>query len=168
MTIAELLVPEIEREAATTRSYLALVPDNQSEFRPHPKSMALGQLAVHLATIPRLSEIALQGREYDIDPADRSGFKLPEFQSAAETVKLFDTNVQDAKRLIQETSDEKFAEAWSLKKRGSVIFTLPRAAAFRSFFPNHLIHHRAQLGVYLRLLNIPVPQAYGPTADSPV
>ena len=164
MSIAKSILPELEHEMAGTRKVLDRVPDGRYDWKPHPKSMTLGRLASHLAELPGWGTYTMQVTELDIAPPGetRTGANLG---SKAEILALFDQNIADAKKAISAGSDADFMVPWTLKKGGATIFTLPRIAVLRNLVLNHNVHHRAQLGVYLRILEVPVPAIYGPSAD---
>ncbi len=151
---------------ANTRKLLELIPDEKANWKPHAKSRTLGQLAIHLAFLPVWIPGIIQKTEFDLDISKDGGFKRPEFISSEETLKFFDGNVTNARNVIMGVSDQGILDNWTLKKADKVIFSLPRAAALRSFVLSHSIHHRGQLTVYLRLLDIPLPNIYGTTADT--
>jgi uncharacterized damage-inducible protein DinB len=162
MSIAQSLLPEFDQEMAATRRVLARVPEGKSDWQPHPKSMALGRLATHVAEIPDWTVNSLTVDGIDFDPAT---FKPTILASPAAILALFDANVVKGRAALAAAADEDFAKPWSLKMAGRVMLTGTRGAMYRQFSVSHMIHHRAQLGVYLRLLDIPVPGVYGPTAD---
>lgn len=168
MTIAQSLLPEFDHEMATTRSLLERVPAANAEWKPHSKSMSLGQLAVHIATLPIWSGTVLTETEFDVNPADGPNFTPPQFESTEGLLGLFDESVGKARAALADTSDADIMAKWALKNRGHQIFSLPRVAVLRSFIMNHMIHHRGQLSVYLRLNDVPLPSIYGPTADTPM
>jgi uncharacterized damage-inducible protein DinB len=165
MAMSHALLPEFDHEMANTRKTLERVPEDKFEWRPHEKSTTMGNLAVHLAQIPATAGMALVNDSLDVNPPGGSGYKLPEVKTREGLLALFDKNVASARATIAGASDEQFLQSWSLLNGGKVLFTLPRVAVLRSFLMNHSIHHRAQLGVYLRLNNVPVPSIYGPSAD---
>lgn len=165
MAIRDGLLPELDQELATTRTLLALVPEAKTSFRPHPKSWTLGELALHLANLLTWLPSTLRATELDLDPPAGPRFVPPKFESAAATLRTFDANAKAARAALAAASDAELAVPWTLKKRGQAMFTLPRLACLRSFVLNHLIHHRGQLTVYLRLVDVPLPPVYGPTAD---
>jgi uncharacterized damage-inducible protein DinB len=165
MAIAHSLLPEFEMEMANTRKTLERVPDEKFEFKPHPKSGSMGWLAGHLANLPLWAVMTLKEDSLDIAPAGGQPFKLPETKNRQQVLEVFDQNVADAKKGIAAASDEQLMRPWSLLKTGQTIMTMPKIAVLRSFVLNHIIHHRAQMGVYLRLNDIPVPSIYGPSAD---
>jgi uncharacterized damage-inducible protein DinB len=160
MTIIDGLLAELEQEAATTRRVLERIPQEHLSWRPHPKSMSLGQLALHVATVPGLvAEIAA------VDIAAPNSFNQPEAATAAELVPALAESVAKAKRALGAYDDAKMAATWRLQKGGREVLAMPRVAFVRAIMLNHWYHHRGQLLVYLRLLNLPVPSVYGPTAD---
>lgn len=165
MSIAHSLLPEFDNETATTRKLLALIPEKEAAWKPHPKSFTLGDLGVHLAGLITWTKTTLRDSEFDMNPANAEGFKPGAFTSTAAVLEMFDANVAAARTLIAETPDPAFMETWTLKKAGQTMFAAPRIGVLRSFVLNHLVHHRGQLTVYLRLRDVPLPSVYGPTAD---
>ncbi len=165
MAIRDALLPEFHHEMAVTRKLLERVPSGKNDWRPHPKSMPLGRLASHLAELPGWAVNTLTQTELDLAPPAGQEWKPLILDSAAEMVALFDKGVKEAQAALAAAEDKDFGVSWSLKMGPRVVMTQPRAAVYRSFVMNHMIHHRAQLGVYLRMLEIPLPSSYGPTAD---
>lgn len=165
MTLAEILLPEFDQEMAGARKVLERVPEEKFGWKPHEKSFSMGKLAAHLAEIPVWATSAVEVDELDLAPADGPAYKSPEATSSAELLAMFDQNVAKARAALAGASDAKLWETWSLLMTGKIIFTMPRYTVIRSFVLNHLVHHRAQLGVCLRLNDIPVPGLYGPSAD---
>jgi uncharacterized damage-inducible protein DinB len=159
MTLAEQLLPELDQEMATTRRLLERVPSEKGEWKPHAKSFPLGHLAQLVAMMP--GWIATTVRETAIDLARGAGYS---YERTDTLLALFDRNVAAAKAALQLASDSEMAVTWSLKRGEQVLWSTQRGAAVRSHI-NHLIHHRGQLTVYLRLLDVPLPSIYGPTAD---
>jgi len=159
--ISQSLLPEFDNEMANTRKSLERVPDNKLSYKPHTKSMTMGGLATHLATINHWTEAIVGVDSFDVSTAPPT----PELKSTSEILAAFDQNVASARKTIAAATDAQMLKPWSLVSKGQTIFTLPRVAVLRSFIMNHNIHHRAQLGVYLRLNDIPVPSIYGPSAD---
>jgi uncharacterized damage-inducible protein DinB len=160
MKIIDGLLAELEQEAATTRRVLERIPQEHLSWKPHPRSMSLGQLALHVASVPGLvAEIAA------VDIATPNSFNQPEAASAAELVPALAESVAKAKRALGAYDDTKMAATWRLQKDGREVLAMPRVAFVRAIMLNHWYHHRGQLLVYLRLLNLPVPSVYGPTAD---
>lgn len=166
MSIAESILPEFDRETATTRTLLERVPADKAEWKPHVKSMSLGQLAMHIANLPQWASIALERKEFDPNPQGGGRITTPAFESAAHLLELYDANVSAARALLVRATDAEFMVPWTLKSGGKTMFSMPRVAVFRSFVLNHAVHHRGQLSVYLRLLDVPIPNIYGPTADT--
>jgi uncharacterized damage-inducible protein DinB len=161
MAIADALLAELEQEAQTTSRVLERVPQAHLSWKPHPKSMSLGQLALHVATVPgSVAEIAAQ----DTVPEPPT-FVHPEAVSAAELVPALTASVAKARQHLGGFDDAAMAKTWRLMSGGRELMAMPRAALARAIMLNHWYHHRGQLLVYLRLLNLPVPSVYGPTAD---
>ena len=153
---------EFDREIGVTRRVLARVPGDRLSWGPHPRSMTLGRLATHLASLPGWLPQILDQTTFDL--ASLPAMVLVDETSAA-ILARFDAGVADARRSLRESTDARLADTWTLRKEGEVILTLPRIVALRTEGLYHLTHHRGQLTVYLRLLDIPVPPIYGPTAD---
>jgi uncharacterized damage-inducible protein DinB len=164
MGVAQSLLPEFDHEAANTRKVLERVPEAHASWKPHAKSYTLGDLALHLANIPTWTAVTLQQPELDIDPS-APGMTKRVWTSRDALLKAFDENVAAARAVLAVTSDADMMKPWTLKKGGQVVFTLPRAAVFRSFVLSHSIHHRGQLTVYLRIKDVPLPAIFGPSAD---
>ncbi len=164
MAIKDALLPEFDHEMATTRRLLERLPEAEFAWKPHDRSMALGQLAGHIANLPQWCSATLTSTVFDLDslPVDTRP-QLP--ASRAAVIEEFDGKVAAARNRLTSTTDAEFMTPWTLKKGGHEVFTLPRISAIRSFVMNHLIHHRGQLSVYLRLKDVPLPSIYGPTAD---
>jgi uncharacterized damage-inducible protein DinB len=161
MRIIDGLLAELEQEAATTRRVLERIPQAHLTWKPHPKSMSLGQLALHVATVPgNVAEIAA----IDTVPAPPA-FDRPEAKTAAELVPALAESVEKAKRALGGFDDGKMGAMWRLQNGGRDVLAMPRVAFVRAIMLNHWYHHRGQLLVYLRLLNLSVPSVYGPTAD---
>jgi len=167
MPLNEMLLPEFDQEAATTRLLLERVPAKDADWKPHPKSASLGSLAVHVANLVSWLGMTLTTTELDFDPPGGGGPPVPSpFTTVEALLAVFDQNAASSRAALAKAVDADFAVLWSLKSGSQVYFTLPRAVVVRSFALSHLIHHRAQLGVYLRLRDVPLPPSYGPTADS--
>jgi uncharacterized damage-inducible protein DinB len=156
---------ELEQELAITRRLLERIPDDKYGWAPHPKSMTLGRLASHIAEIPEWAEGALVADEFDMHPPGGEMMVTREHTSTASLLEAFDAASATALKRLAEAEDSKMGDGWSLKMQGQTIFTMPRAAVIRTWVLNHLVHHRGQLSVYLRLNDIPVPSIYGPSAD---
>jgi uncharacterized damage-inducible protein DinB len=165
MAIRDALLPEFDHEMKTTRSLLAIVPQAQAGWKPHAKSMALGELAMHIATVPFWGTIGLTRADFDTAPPGGPKMEVPPFTTTEALVGAFDASVADCRAALAATDDAAFGAMWSLKRGGQVLMTMPRTVIMRSFVMNHLIHHRGQLSVYLRLLDVKLPPIYGPTAD---
>lgn len=161
MPIVDALLPEFDRETATTRKVLERLPEDKFGWRPHPKSFTLGELATHVANIVWWGEVTLDRSEYDAEGQPREAA----VGTRADLLATFDRHVTATRALLAGKSDAELTAPWSLKNGKHTFFTMPKAAVWRSFVMNHLVHHRAQLGVYLRLNDVPVPPMYGPTAD---
>lgn len=161
MTISETLLPEFDQEMGITRKVLERVPTEKGEWKPHSKSFSLAHLAQLVATMPGWITRIVKGT--DIDLSGGPGYSN---QSTDSLLAQFDKHVSEARGAISGATDADFALPWSLKSGEHVLFTLPRGAITRSTI-NHLVHHRGQMTVYLRLLDVPVPSIYGPTADEP-
>jgi len=166
MAIAESILPEFDHETATTRTLLERVPADKAEWKPHLRSMSLGQLAMHIANLPQWAAIAIERTEFDTNPPGGSRVMSPPYQSAQSLLDAYDANVAAARVLLSRTTDGEFMVPWTLKNGGKSMFSMPRVAVLRSFVLNHAVHHRGQLSVYLRLLDVPIPNIYGPTADT--
>lgn len=165
MSISELLVPEYDHEIAVTRELLRRVPDDRAEWKPHLKAFSMAHLAQLVARLPGWVPMMFDRDELDIQPV--SGPKFPGY-SVEPTAKLlaeFDSNAAAGRAALLGATDEKLEQMWTLRKAGAVVQTESRYQMLRSMVLNHLIHHRAQLGMYLRLTDQKVPEMYGPTAD---
>ena len=161
MSIVDGLLAELEQEAETTRRVLERIPQAHLSWKPHPKSMSLGQLALHVATVPgRVAEIAAVDTKLEV-----SSFVQPEATSASELIPALRDSVATAKRLLGGFDDAKMGATWRLHSGGRELLAMPRVAFVRAIMLNHWYHHRGQLLVYLRLLDQSVPSVYGPTAD---
>ncbi|HLJ30076.1 MAG TPA: DinB family protein [Candidatus Angelobacter sp.] len=161
MPLNQALLPEFDHEMANTRKSLERVPDGKFDWKPHQKSMSLGGLATHLATINQWAEAIVAKDSFDVASAPQP----PALKSRQEVLAAFDQGTASARKAIASATDEQMMKTWSLLKGGQTIFSMPRIGVLRSFILNHTIHHRAQMGVYLRLNDIPVPSIYGPSAD---
>lgn len=168
MAIKDALLPEYDHELATTRRLLERVPETEFGWKPHAKSMTLGQLAGHVANIPFWCSATMDAPFYDLAARNDKEARLEAPVSRDVLLKEFDAKVAAARASLAKATDAEMLAPWSLKHGDHEIFTLPRIAAVRSFVMNHLIHHRGQLSVYLRLKDVPLPPMYGPTADEQV
>jgi uncharacterized damage-inducible protein DinB len=162
MPIKDALLPEFDHEMGTTRRVLERVPEADFAWKPHEKSMSLGQLAGHLTNLPTWFSVILERTAYDLQTLDRRPKEPP---SRDKLLQEFDAQVATARTCLNQRSDAEMLAPWTLKNGGQEVFTMPRISAVRGFVMNHSIHHRGQLSVYLRLRNVPLPSMYGPTAD---
>jgi uncharacterized damage-inducible protein DinB len=165
MRIADLLLPEYDSEIAITRTVLERVPDDRGEWQPHEKSFKMAHLAQLVAMIPGWVEKVLVETELDIAPKDGKGSAYS-IQPTAALLELLERNAKSGRAALVRATDEDFRVPWTLKAAGNAISTQPRYTVMRQMVLNHLVHHRAQLGIYLRLTEQKVPSMYGPTADT--
>lgn len=165
MSLSAALLPEFDHEMANTRKTLERVPDDKFDWKPHEKSGTMGWLAGHLATIPHWTPMILGQEQFDVNPPGGAPPQPPQIRNNRELLDAFDRNVSAARVAIASAENADLMKNWSLLSGGRVIFTMPRVAVLRSFVMNHMVHHRGQLTVYLRLNNLPVPALYGPSAD---
>jgi uncharacterized damage-inducible protein DinB len=161
MAISASLLPEFDHEMGTTRACIERVPEDKFSFKPHDKSMTAGNLASHIADMPNWAIVGISQDSLDM----ASGYKPFQAKSRAELLEAFDKSVSGARAAIAGASDETLMKNWSLKNGEKTLMTLPKVAVVRTFVMNHIIHHRGQLSVYLREMNVPVPSIYGPSAD---
>ena len=161
MAIKDALLPEFDHEMATTRKVIERVPAEEFDYKPHGKSMTMGRLASHIAEMPTWATTGIAMDSIDL----AGGYQPFEPKSTAELLEVFDKNVAGARNAIAGVSDETLMKSWSLKRGDVTLMTMPKIAVVRSFVLNHVIHHRGQLSVYLRLNDIAVPSIYGPSAD---
>ena len=161
-----LLLPELEAELAKTRLVLESVPDGHNDFKCHEKSMPLNRLAGHVAELPGFASLILTTPSIDMGtPTDTR--KILRMDTQVALVNEYNELADKAITALKHTTDQTFEQTWHLTRKGAGIYSGTRYGAYRNMFLNHMIHHRAQLGVYLRLLNVPVPSTFGPTADEP-
>jgi uncharacterized damage-inducible protein DinB len=160
MRLAEPFIAELEQEAETTRRVLERIPEARLGWRPHPKSMSLGQLALHIATTP--GGVAQVAR---LDSMERPQFDRPEPKSKREVLEALEQSVATAMEFLRGLDDVRATESWSMTSAGKPILSMPRIGVVRTIMLNHWYHHRGEMQVYLRLLDVPVPSVYGPTAD---
>ena len=165
MTISEMLLPEFDQEMASTRRILDRVPEDKFTWKPHAKSMTLGRLATHISEIPAWAARALTVSEFDMAPPGGPALQPRALGSTAEILALFDKNVVEGRRALAAVQDAEFERPWSFKRAGQIIWTRPKHDVFRRMAMSHIVHHRAQLGVYLRLQEVAIPGVYGPSAD---
>lgn len=160
MSVMENTLAELDQESLTTKKLLERVPEEWLSWRPHPRAYSLGQLALHIATIP--SGIAAAAAQ---DSIELPAFAQPEAKSRAEILEAFAKGLSEAKEKLAGIDDTTAFSTWTAKKNGTVVMSVPRIAFVRAILLNHNYHHRGQLSVYLRLLDVPVPSIYGPSAD---
>ncbi|MEK7830429.1 MAG: DinB family protein [Acidobacteriota bacterium] len=162
MKMIESLMMEFDHEAQTTRKHLERLPNDKLNWQPHEKSFTAGALASHIVECVGWGDSIFSLDEFDFDPAT---YKPYEVTSVADLLKTFDDNVANCKRALAGAADAILMQPWRFKIMGKLWFEKPKSVVFRDFTLSHLIHHRGQFSVYLRLLNVPVPGSYGPTAD---
>jgi len=162
MPMKDALLPEFDHEMGTTRRLLERVPEDRMGWKPHQKSMTLGRLATHVAEIPHWAQTIIKDSVFDLK---RDEFVPKTVASRAELLKTFDDRAAAARALVAAASDGELMATWTMKSGGQEVLSLPKAAVWRSFVMNHIIHHRGQLSVYLRENNVPIPSIYGPSAD---
>ena len=156
------MAAELRQEAATTRRMLERLPEDKFAWKPHPKSMSLIELAGHIVEMVGWTDNTVLREELDFATLD---YKPTIHETTASLLELFDQNVTQAAATLERASDEELAKTWTMRKGETVYFAMPREAVMRSMVLNHVVHHRGQLSVYIRLLDVPVPQIYGPSAD---
>lgn len=161
MPMVDALVPEFDHEMTTTRKLLERVPEDRMDWKPHPKSYTLGQLAQHVATIPMWGGMTMTLTELDMGGVSQP----PPMRTRAELLAAFDENAAATRGALTGRTDAELMVPWTLKSHGQALFSMPRAAVWRGFVLSHLIHHRGQLSVYLRMQDVPLPSIYGPSAD---
>jgi uncharacterized damage-inducible protein DinB len=161
MSMVDALLPEFDHEMSVTRKLLERVPQEKADWKPHVKSMSLGQLAQHVATLPMWGSLTLNQQEFDLGDNPPN----PPMQTRADLLATFDRLVADTRGALAGKTDPELLMPWTLKKDGHTIFSMPKASVWRSFVISHLVHHRGQLSVYLRLNEVSVPSIYGPSAD---
>jgi len=167
MKIADALLPEFDQEMAKTRTVLERCPEEKFGWKPHVKSFSMGGLATHITNMCGWAVDTIAKDSFDVAPPGAPPYKENPATSSKELLERFDKNVAAARAAIAGATDDHYMKPWSLLAGGQALFTLPRIAVVRSMILNHCIHHRAQLTVYLRLNDIPVPAIYGPSADEP-
>jgi uncharacterized damage-inducible protein DinB len=161
MALVDALLPEFDHEMTVTRKLLERVPEERFDFKPHAKSYSLGQLAQHVATVPMWGSVTINQSEIDLAGAEQ----LPPVTTRTALLALFDGHVAGTRAALVGKSDAELMAPWALKLGGKTIFSMPKAAVWRSFVMSHLIHHRGQLSVYLRMQDVKLPSMYGPSAD---
>jgi uncharacterized damage-inducible protein DinB len=161
MPLVDALLPEFDREMATTRRLLERVPDDRLGWKPHGRSWTLGELAQHVAMLPMWGSVTMLQPEIDLSGDTR----VEGARSRSELLTGFDAHVTATRQALVGRTDAELMAPWSLKRNGETLFTMPKAVVWRSFVMNHLIHHRGQLSLYLRMQDVPLPAMYGPSAD---
>jgi len=162
MRISESLLPEFDHEMATTRKTLERIPEDKLSWTPHQKSMSLGRLAGHVAELPNFATMTIKTESMDLASG---GYQPLTATSQKQVLDAFDKAAAEARAAIAGASDGELMQSWTLLYGGKTIFAMPRVAALRAMMMSHMIHHRGQLSVYLRLNSVPVPSIYGPSAD---
>lgn len=166
MPIVAALLPEFDHEMTGTRTALQRVPADRVAWQPHEKSMSLGRLATHIAEIPHFVQSVVNDEELDLHPVGGEPFERETPVTPGEPLlAFFDEYVKEARAMLAGAQDERLMQPWTLKSAGHTLLTMPRVSALRGLVMNHLMHHRGQLTVYLRLVGVPVPGLYGPSAD---
>jgi len=160
MRLADSILMEIDQEAQTTKRVLERIPEDKFAWKPHPKSFSLGQLALHIASLPGSVTAAAVP-----DSMEAPNFSQPEAKSRQEVLETFSKSLESAKDTLKKMDDARLTSMWSLTRNGKVLMSVPRITFIRSILMNHNYHHRGQLSVYLRMLDVPVPSIYGPSAD---
>ena len=163
MPLIDALLPEFDREMGQTRKVLDRVPEGQFDWRPHPTSMTLGRLAEHLAEMPQSATIAMAQDGIEMTTARPPDYRSP--ATRAEVLAMFDANLRTGRGHLVNKTDGEFDAPWTLTAGGKQMFTMPKATVLRVFVINHMVHHRGQMTVYLRMLGVPIPSIYGPSGD---
>ena len=165
MAMNQALLGEFDHEMANARKAIERVPDAKFDWKPHTKSFSMGALAGHIAFIPQWAKVTIEEPEFDVNPTGGQQVQPPSLKTRAEILAYFDKGVAEARAALANASDQNLMTSWSLLSGGKAIFTMPRVAVLRSMIMNHMVHHRGQLTVYLRMNDLPVPALYGPSAD---
>ena len=165
MSISQAQLPEFDQEVATTRKVLDRLPEDKYGWKPHEKSMTAGRLASHIAEMGGWGSMTMTTEVFDFAPGGVNAFPPANFATKAELLGAYDKMMSDTRAALAAASDASFMVNWTLQNNGQTLMTMPRVAVIRVFVMNHVIHHRGQLSVYLRLLGVPVPSIYGPSAD---
>jgi len=168
MALRDAILPEFDHEMGTTRKVLERVPEGKPDWKPHDRSMTLARLAGHLAELPSMAVMTFQGNSFDFRAPGAPPRQPTVMTSRGQLLDVFDKNVAAARAAMAKASDEDLQQTWTLQSGGETIFSMPRIAVLRSMVLNHVIHHRGQLSVYLRMNDAKVPSIYGPSADEPL
>ena len=163
MPLIDALLPEFDREMGLTRKLLDRVPDGQFDWRPHPTSVTLGRLAEHLAEMPLWAATTMTQSALDMTTARPPDYQRPATRAAV--LAMFDANLKNGRANLAGKTDGEFMAPWTLKAGGKEVFTMPKVAVMRNFVLNHMVHHRGQFSVYLRMLGVKIPSIYGPSGD---
>ncbi|MBV9267565.1 MAG: DinB family protein [Acidobacteriaceae bacterium] len=163
--ISEMVLPEFEHEMASTRKVLERIPEDKLGWKPHDKSMTMGRLAGHVAELANWGVHTLKLDQLDLSPRADGTYESHSMTTREDTLQKFDGWVAEAKEALRSTPDDAFNKTWTLTAKGQTFLSMPRGAVLRNVVLNHMIHHRGQLSVYLRLNGVPVPGMYGPSAD---
>ena len=163
MPLIDTLLPEFDREMGQTRKVLDRVPDGQFDWRPHPTSMTVGRLAEHLAEFPLWATMTMSQGELDMMTSRPADYQSPATRAAV--LAMFDANLKTGRTHLVNKTDGEFDAPWTLKAGGKEMFTMPKASVMRAFVLNHMVHHRGQMTVYLRMLGVKIPSIYGPSGD---
>ena len=161
MSLIKFFLKQLDDEAKTTRKILSIIPDDKYDWQPHPKSMTIRRLATHIAELPSWITMTLNTSELDFAT---SPYTPEVINNTAELLTYFEKNLADGKANLENATEEQLSESWTLRNGKDIYSTSPKSEVLRMTF-SQMIHHRAQLGVYLRLLNVPIPGSYGPSAD---
>jgi len=162
MALGASFTGELTHEAAGTRKLLSRIPEDKLDWKPHDKSMTLGRLACHVAELPQWVKLIVEQDSFNMVPGALNRLKAA---TTEELLQQFDECIQEAADILSATADDQFQAKWIFAKNGIAVYELPKKIAVRQMVMNHIVHHRAQLTVYLRLLDVPVPGLYGPSAD---
>ncbi len=165
MAIRDAILPEFDHEMQTTRKVLERVPEDKPDWKPHETSMPIARLAGHIAEMVGFGAMTFQGDSFDFAPAGKPVMQPTVMSSRKQLLEIFDKNVAATRAALSKASDEEMQKVWTLLNGGKTFFSMPRITAIRSMILNHIIHHRGQLSVYLRMNKVPVPSIYGPSGD---
>ena len=161
MSLIKFFLKQLDDESTTTSKMLAIIPDDKYDWQPHPKSMTIRRLATHIAELPSWIPMTLNTSELDFA---NNPYNPPQVNSTEELLKFFEKNLKEGRARLEQATEEELDENWTLRNGKDIYSTSPKSEVLRMTF-SQMIHHRAQLGVYLRLLNVPIPGSYGPSAD---
>jgi len=165
MALSQSILPEFDHEVGNSRKMLERCPQDKFGWKPHEKSLSLGELVSHICTLPQWATMTVNEESFDMAPVGGEAHKPEQLETLPSALDAFDKNMAAARAAIAGASDERLFGNWALLSGGDEIFSMPRIAVLRGFVFNHAIHHRGQMSVYLRLLDVPLPAIYGPSAD---